>query len=84
MGSGDVVATRSASLSVELSTDLSVERLEPAASAPALQGRTPAAEVSRKARRRPRPNQEAEVEVEGSSDPDFRDDEPKHKIDSLA
>ncbi len=84
MGSGDVVTTRSASPAVDPSTDLSVERLEPIASAPALQGQAPAAEVSRKARRRPRPKEEAEADVELSSDPDFKGDEPKHKIDSLA
>jgi hypothetical protein len=82
MGSGDVVTTRPASPAADPSADWSVERLEPAASAPALQGQTPAPEVSRKARRRARPTEEADVEV--SSDPDFRDDEPKHKIDSLA
>jgi hypothetical protein len=83
MGSGDVVTTRSASPAADMSTDLSVERLEPAASAPALQGQAPAAEVSRKVRRRPRPTEEVEADVEVSSDADFRGDEPKHKIDSL-
>jgi len=84
MGSGDVVTTRSASPAADLSSDLPVERLEPAASAPALQGQAPAAEAGRKARRRPRPDEEAEADVEVASDPDFRGDEPKHKIDSLA
>ncbi|MFZ0954995.1 MAG: hypothetical protein WAN60_01530 [Candidatus Sulfotelmatobacter sp.] len=82
MGSGDVVTNRSAGFSADLSTDLWVERLKPAASAPALQDQTPAAEVRRKARRRPRPNQEADAG--SSSDPDFPGDEPKHKVDSLA
>ncbi|HLW89271.1 MAG TPA: hypothetical protein VKR57_12320 [Terriglobales bacterium] len=66
-------------LLTNLSADLTVDRLEPTASSPALQGRTPAGEAARKTRRRARPVSEAEAD--GSAD---RGDEPEHKIDSLA
>lgn len=79
MGSGDLVTNRATGLAADLSTDGSVERLTPAASAPALQGHTPAAEVGRKARRSQRSDEDAELEASPE-----QSDEPKHRIDSLA
>jgi hypothetical protein len=68
------------------SSDLSVERLEPATSAPALEERPPAREVSRKARRRAQSEGEAETETgeEQTLNAPDGSDQPKHKIDSLA
>jgi hypothetical protein len=77
MGSRDLVTNPLP----DLSLDLSVERLEPAASAPALQGHAPPDEVSRKARRRARSESEEEAEPEVSPGPG---QDPEHKIDSLA
>lgn len=91
MGSSDLVTNRAMGQHADVSTDPSVEPLTPAGSASAVQGQTPAAEVSRKARRRPRPDQEAELEASagpgneaGDETGDEPCEEPKHKIDSLA
>lgn len=66
-----------------LSPDLSVERLDLAASTPALQGHGSGGEVLRKARRRGRAESESEGDagLEGAPDPG---DEPEHQVDSLA
>jgi len=66
------------------SPDLSVERLEPAASAPDLQGHAPAREVSRKTRRRAQSEGDEEKEPEEELNAPDGSDQPQHKIDSLA
>jgi hypothetical protein len=66
------------------SPDPSVERLEPAASAPDLQGHSPPGEA-RKARRRARSEGEPEDEEQAEElDLGDRAGEPPHQIDSLA
>jgi hypothetical protein len=87
MQSSDLRTSLSSDMAADMAPDMApnmaIERLEPAASAPALQDHPPG-ELPRKTRRRARPEraspqEEAEVDVSPTAD-----EEPEHKIDRLA